>query len=361
MKTDELDYELPPSLIARQPVTPRDASRLLVYRRAADVVEHCVFSDLPDLLKPGDLLVANNTRVLPAKLQLRKGTGGAVSGLFVKEIAPGLWQVLLRSRGRLKPGAVLRAIKPWQEREVVFTVVRCEAGEWQVAVEPATDAASMLEAIGETPLPPYIEHARAGEAVAGEMAVDDQVRYQTVYASDAGSLAAPTAGLHFTPELLAALAACEIDRTFVTLHVGLGTFLPVQVDDLNAHKMHSESYLVPAAAARRIDQQRAGGGRVVVVGTTAVRTLETVAATILNGSIIGKGDAITGTTDLLIQPGFEFKLTDALITNFHLPRSTLLALVGALTGLPRLRAIYQEAIKKCYRFYSYGDAMLILP
>ncbi|NNM86786.1 MAG: tRNA preQ1(34) S-adenosylmethionine ribosyltransferase-isomerase QueA [Phycisphaerales bacterium] len=361
MKTDELDYELPPSLIAREPVTPRDASRLLVYRRAADVVEHRVFLDLPTLLKPGDLLVANNTRVLPAKLQLHKSTGGAVSGLFVKELKVGLWQVLLRSRGRLKPGAVLRATKPWQARDVVFRVVRCEAGEWQLAVEPAADAASLLEAIGETPLPPYIEHARANEVAGGAVGVDDSVRYQTVYASDAGSLAAPTAGLHFTPELLAALAAHQIDRTFVTLHVGLGTFLPVQTDDLNAHKMHCESYIVPAATARRIAKQRAGGGRVVVVGTTAVRTLETTAATILNGSISGEEKAIAGTTDLLIQPGFEFKLTDALITNFHLPRSTLLALVGALTGLPRLKAIYQEAIRECYRFYSYGDAMLILP
>ena len=361
MKTDELDYQLPPSLIAREPVTPRDASRLLVYRRTADVVEHRMFSDLPTLLKPGDLLVANNTRVLPAKLQLCKSTGGVVSGLFVKEMAVGLWQVLLRSRGRLKPGAVLRATKTWQARDVVLTVVRCEAGEWQVAVEPAADAASLLDAIGETPLPPYIEHARANEHGSRVLGVDDAVRYQTVYASDAGSLAAPTAGLHFTPELLAALADRQIDRAFVTLHVGLGTFLSVQTDDLNAHKMHGESYIVSAATARRIGQQRNSGGRIVVVGTTTVRTLETTAATILDGPIGGEGQTIAGTTDLLIQPGFEFKLTDALITNFHLPRSTLLALVGALTGLPRLKAIYQEAIKECYRFYSYGDAMLILP
>ena len=378
--TDELDYTLPPELIARNPVYPRDQSRLLVYRRGSDSIDHCLFSDLPQFLSPGDLLVANDTRVLPAKLSLTKPSGGRLTGLFIAEISPGIWRVLLRTRGRAAAGMRLTARSKNGDDPLQLRLREREAekGHWIVEVNDTRLALEVLAAFGDVPLPPYIEKARGSKSqtaanrqhfngsqavgttsdAAGDISTDAQ-DYQTIYASVAGALAAPTAGLHFTPEVFVNLQQRQIQRAFITLHVGLGTFLPVKAASLNQHPMHEEAFMIPRATVEQIRKQKARSGRVVLVGTTTARTLETMAGTILDSS--KPPEDFAGSTRLLIEPGFTFQLTDALITNFHLPRSTLLALVGALTGMDRLKEIYQEAIARRYRFYSYGDAMLILP
>ncbi len=353
MNMDLLDYELPAQLIATEPAPQRDQSRLMVVHRVAGTVEHRSFLELPELLQPRDLLVFNDTRVLPAKLELQKSTGGLITGLFLAQECPGDWRVMLRSRGRLVVGDVLRA-GSW-----TFNITERlpEKGHWRVRAEPATQATEVLAAIGHVPLPPYIEKARrAGHMHPNE--AQDRERYQTVYARQTGSLAAPTAGLHFTPALMGGLAQRGIKEVFLTLHVGLGTFLPVESKTLEEHKMHHEEYYIPAATVEALRAQRAAGGRIVAVGTTAVRTLETCA-----NEILGAGPALDlrGQTDLKISPGYNLKLTDVLITNFHLPRSTLIALVATLVGLDRLKELYQIAVKERYRFFSYGDAMLILP
>ena len=377
--TDELDYALPPELIARNPVHPRDHSRLLVYRRSVDCIEDCLFSDLPQLLAPGDLLVANDTRVLPAKLTLRKESGGIITGLFIAELLPGKWRVMLRTRGRAAPGLRLVVTAERSNACVYLKLLERESekGQWLVEVSDTRPAYEVLARIGQVPLPPYIEKARdksrktavndtectlsqAGRP--GDWMGDqccDAESYQTIYARSAGALAAPTAGLHFTPEVFAALTQRQILRAFVTLHVGLGTFLPVEAATLDKHPMHAESFMIPRATVESIRRHKAAQSRIVLVGTTTVRTLETMAHAILDTS--RPAEDLSGSTNLLIQPGYVFQLTDALITNFHLPRSTLLALVGALTGLSRLKDIYQHAITRRYRFYSFGDAMLILP
>ena len=377
--TDELDYALPPELIARNPVHPRDHSRLLVYRRSADCIEDCLFSDLPQLLAPGDLLVANDTRVLPAKLTLSKESGGIITGLFIAELSPGNWRVMLRTRGRAVPGIRLAATAENGNARVYFTLLarESEKGQWLVEVSDTRPAYEVLARIGHVPLPPYIEKARGSS---GQPAINnpdfalpqtdrqgdwiedqscDAESYQTIYARSAGALAAPTAGLHFTPEVFAALTQRQILRAFVTLHVGLGTFLPVEAATLDKHPMHAESFMIPRATVESIRRHKAAKSRIVLVGTTTVRTLETMAHAVLDTS--RPSEDLSGSTNLLIQPGYDFQLTDALITNFHLPRSTLLALVGALTGLSKLKDIYQHAINRRYRFYSFGDAMLILP
>ncbi len=377
--TDELDYELPPELIARNPVHPRDRSRLLVYRRGADCIEDCFFSDLPALLSPKDLLVANDTRVLPAKLTLRKESGGKITGLFIDELSPGKWRVMLRTRGRAAPGLRLAAMAESPDARIELTLLERESekGQWIAEVSDTRPAHEVLARIGHVPLPPYIEKARdqsrqpperdskrilphaGGEVESRDGTSHDAEDYQTIYARAAGALAAPTAGLHFTPEVFAALEQRRIARAFVTLHVGLGTFLPVEAKTLDRHPMHQESFMVPRVTVESIRRHKAAQGRMVLVGTTTVRTLETMASAILDVS--RPAEDLSGATRLLIQPGYDFQLTDALITNFHLPRSTLLALVGALTGLTRLKEIYRHAIMRHYRFYSFGDAMLILP
>ncbi|MGC8623822.1 MAG: S-adenosylmethionine:tRNA ribosyltransferase-isomerase [Phycisphaerae bacterium] len=392
LHTDELNYELPPELIARYPAQPRDRSRLLVYHRAADSIDHRVFSDLPDLLNPGDLLIANDTRVMPAKLSLTKTSGGIITGLFIAELSPGTWRVLLRTRGRATPGMRLNARPANTSQPIAMILLQRESekGQWIVAVNDPRPAVEVLADIGEVPLPPYIIKARGlyerattvhKTAKLGGGSLDptgiydgpaanppveptggnikDAERYQTIYAKAAGALAAPTAGLHFTPEVFARLAAHQVDHAWVTLHVGVGTFLPVTTPTLDQHLMHRESFLIPCATVQRIRRQRATAGRIVLVGTTTVRALETMASPLVDLSVPAQD--FFGTTNLLIQPGYNFQLTDALITNFHLPRSTLMALVGALTGLDRLKSIYQQAIRRPYRFYSFGDAMLILP
>lgn len=313
MDTALLEYELPEELIAQEPRARRDDSRLLVYRRATEVVEHRCFGELPELLR-GELVVVNDTRVVPARLRARRATGGSVEVLLVESTeAEGVWEALVRPSRRLREGERLDGVELVRE---------LGGGRWLVRV--AGDPA------GEMPLPPYIHRP-----------LDDPERYQTVYAADPGSAAAPTAGLHFTPELLG-----RIDPVRVTLHVGLDTFRPVQTERLEEHELHGERYEVEGETWARI----AGAERVLAVGTTTVRVLETVART---GELAGR-------TSLFVTPGFEFRRVDALLTNFHLPRSTLLALVMAFAGVEKTRELYRAAIAERYRFYSFGDAMLVL-
>ncbi len=313
MRSSDLEYDLPPELIAQRPVEPRDSSRLLVYRRATGEIGHRTFTDLPAELT-SELVVVNDTRVVPARLELRRETGGAVEILLVERLDDeGLWEALARPSRKLREGERLGPVR---------LLERLGEGRWRVELDG--------EPAGTMPLPPYI-----GAPLA------DQTRYQTVYAKDAGSAAAPTAGLHFTPELLARL---DIER--VTLDVGLDTFRPVSSETLEDHPLHGERYRVVRAAWDRIG----GAERVLAVGTTSVRVIETVART---GELAGR-------TRLFVTPGFEFRRVDALLTNFHLPRSTLLALVMAFAGIEEMRALYRVAIDEGYRFYSFGDAMLIL-
>jgi S-adenosylmethionine:tRNA ribosyltransferase-isomerase len=313
MDTSELDYELPPELIAQRPLERRDSSRLLVYERESGDVRHRRFDELPDELAAGTLTVVNDTRVLPARLRLRRPGGGEAEVLLLERLrADGLWEGLARPSRRLKAGQRLgpvELLEPLGE------------GRWRLRLEG--------DPSGEAPLPPYITEP-----------LDDPERYQTVYAAHDGSAAAPTAGLHFTPEVLERL---EVER--VTLHVGLDTFRPVTAEALAEHELHSERYMVAAEAWERIRE----AARVLAVGTTTVRVLETLA----------RGAPLEGRTDLFVTPGFEFRRVDALVTNFHLPRSTLLALVMAFAGVEETRRLYRLAIEERYRFYSFGDAMLV--
>lgn len=362
MQTNSLNYKLPESAIARFPAHPRDHSRLLVFCRSSGHVRHAHFYQLPELLASSDLLLANDSRVLPAKLTLTRTTGRRFQGLFLRELSPGNWRVMLRSNGQLAVGEelVLTAAdtsRHWNVR-LVGRVVK-EPGQWLVEISPPQDAATILQHVGEVPLPPYIEKARHQQPMPWPAGLDDRISYQTVYSKTPGGLAAPTAGLHFTPELITTLAARGIAQAFVTLDVGLGTFLPIRSENLRDHPMHHETFHIPASTVQAIRLCRQRTGRLVLVGTTAVRTLESAAATILNGDT--PVHDITGSTDLFITPGFHFQLTDALITNFHLPKSTLLALVAALIGIAQVQELYALALQEGYRFYSYGDAMLILP
>ena len=312
MDTALLDYELPSELVAQRPLERRDASRLLVYRRASGEIEHRTFADLPALLD-GELLVVNDTRVVPGRLRLRRESGGAVEVLLVEHVAEGCWEALVRPSGRLRAGEVLGPVR---------LVEHLGAGRWLAELRGEPD--------GEMPLPPYIRAP-----------LSDPERYQTVYGSVSGSAAAPTAGLHLTPELVS-----QLDPVRVTLHVGLDTFRPVTESRLEDHAIHGERYVVTEAAWERIAAAR----RVLAVGTTTVRVLETVAQT----------GELTGRTGLFVAPGFTFERVDALVTNFHLPRSTLLALVMAFVGVEETLRIYREAVAERYRFYSFGDAMLAL-
>ena len=348
VKTKDLHYELPAERIAQRPCVPRDAARLMVLHRATGRLEHRAFRDLPEYLTPRDCLVINRTYVVPAKFVARRASGGKIGGLFVREDAPGQWTVLLAGAGRLRPGEELALERQdWRMR----FVRRRERGMCEVRVEPPAPASLVLEAIGDAPLPPYIRRTGEDEP---ELRAADRSCYQTVYAKEAGAIAAPTAGMHFTPELLHHIRH-DLGATIadVVLHVGLGTFQPVEVEDLTDHKMHEEWYCLSPENAAAIEQARASGGRVIAVGTTSVRVLETCAAT---GRLLPQ----SGWTNLLIQPPCEFRAVDALVTNFHLPGSTLLALVFAFAGRERILAAYQTAIEQEYRFYSFGDAMLIL-
>lgn len=341
MKTSDFAYDLPEELIAQVPIEPRDSSRLLVYHRDTGEREHRVFRDLPEYLRPGDVLVVNHTRVLPARLiGQREGTGGAVEVLLLKRLALDTWETLVKPGKKLQPGAWV-TFGDGQLRAQV--VERTEAGgrivefHYEGAFEP------LLEALGSMPLPPYIHEQ-----------LEDPSRYQTVYAAEDGSAAAPTAGLHFTDGLLEQIRLMGVDIVPVLLHVGLGTFRPVKVEDVSAHQMHSEYYEISEDAAARINRARESGGRVVCVGTTSVRTLETVAD---EAGVIHAG---SGWTAIFITPGVRLKGVDCLITNFHLPESTLLMLVSAMMGQEETLALYAEAVRERYRFFSFGDAMMIV-
>ncbi len=346
-RTSDYDYALPPDRIAQTPIEPRDAARLMVLRRDRSGVEHRRVRDLPDLLAPGDLLVINDTRVIPARVFGRKGRGGgAVELLFLEETESGVWNVLLRARRRPRPGD--RILLP--EDANVTVIADGVMGRARVRVCTPTPFFEWIERAGVPPLPPYIRRKRTGDARTAE----DRARYQTVYATRPGAVAAPTAGLHFTPELFERLAARGIGRVAVTLHVGIGTFRPIETDNPADHVMDAERFEIGEAAAARINEVRARGGRIIAVGTTTVRTLETVADE--NGFV----RAASGRASLFIRPPYRFRAVDVLMTNFHLPRSTLLMLVSAFAGRERILAAYAEAIREGYRFYSYGDAMLLL-
>lgn len=342
------DYELPPELIAAEPAARRDDARLLVVDRSTGRLSHGTVRDLPRLLSPGDLLVLNDTKVVPARLRgVREATGGKWEGLFLRTAPSGEWELLSQTRGRLREREAIRVAGRQESRPPLRLLLssRGEDGVWLARPDSDLSPFDLLEEYGDIPLPPYIRKGAARE--------EDRERYQTVYARTRGSVAAPTAGLHFTRELLAACADRGIERTHVTLHVGVGTFRPVTVGRLGEHIMHTEWGELPSESAEAIRAARTRGGRVVSVGTTSVRVLETAAA---SGSV----EPFRGETSLFIRPPYRFRAVDGLLTNFHLPQSTLLVLVSTFAGLDLVRRAYAEAIRERYRFYSYGDAMLIL-
>lgn len=339
MKTQDFDYFLPEELISQHPLAQRDASRLLVYNRQTDQGCHKHFYDILEYLNPGDVLVLNNTRVLPARLfGVKRGSERHVEFLLLNRLNATDWEVILKPGKKLKIGdrvdfapSLSAEIKTKKEDGVV---------EVSFAYEGVFEA--ILDELGQMPLPPYITEK-----------LEDKTRYQTVYAQIDGSAAAPTAGLHFTPELLDKIKNKGVNIVYILLHVGLGTFRPVKVDDINEHIMHAEYFSVSPEAAEAVNAAHAAGNRVIAVGTTSVRTLESATAD-------GKLEARSGNTDIFIYPGYRFKMVDALITNFHLPKSTLVMLVSALAGREKTLELYKLAVEEKYRFFSFGDAMLIL-
>jgi len=340
---DFVDYSLPPHLIAQEPAPERDQSRLLVVHRQKRALSHHRLADLPDLLRPGDLLILNDTRVLPARLLgRRKRTGGKCEGLFLRSLPDGSWEMLCQTRGRLTPGEVI-AVEPGPLE--LHLLEGLGHGHWKVMPNERASPDDLLRRHGHVPLPPYIRKGSDTPA--------DRDRYQTVFARQEGAVAAPTAGLHFTPRIFERLKERAIAWSFVTLHVGLGTFQPIQADDLRQHQMHSEWGELPEATVAAVAMCRARRGRVIAVGTTSVRVLETVVAT-------GPLRPWSGATQLFICPPYPFRVVDAMITNFHLPRTTLLLLVSAFAGVELTEEAYKTAIEKEYRFFSYGDAVLIL-
>ncbi|MDH3943622.1 MAG: tRNA preQ1(34) S-adenosylmethionine ribosyltransferase-isomerase QueA [Anaerolineae bacterium] len=340
MKTSDFDYHLPPELIAQTPLERRDASRLLVLDRKSGAITHTHFNKIADYLRPGDLLVANRTRVIPARLYARKAsTGGKVELLLLNRRDERIWEALVGGK-RVKAGVQLEL----DESLSVEVIEELDGPRRLVRFDQPVE--QYLERIGHAPLPPYI-HTH----------LDDPERYQTVYAQEDGSAAAPTAGLHFTLHLLKSLKDIGIDMAALTLHVGLDTFAPVNEDDPEEHHIHSEWCQLTPETVERINQTRNNGGRIVAVGTTSVRTLESAAACAEGDDFVAPFE---GPTSLFIMPGYQFQAVDALITNFHLPRSTLLMLVSAFAGRETILQAYQEAIAERYRFYSFGDAMLIL-
>ena len=349
----DYDYELPPAQIAQQPAARRDQSRLLVLRRPDGALEHRRFHEIDALFEPGDVLVVNDTRVVCGRLYGHKPSGGRVELLLLD------YAECLRRRAEgagLIGRCLLRAAKPTRvgtglvfPEGLTAEVIDATEGVYTVRFDGGDDFEALIERIGHVPLPPYIRRDRQ---TAGESA--DRQTYQTVYAAHKGAVAAPTAGLHFTPELLDRLRRAGVEIASITLHVGYGTFLPVRVEDIRDHRMHAESFEIPDRTARTVTAARAGGRRVIAVGTTCVRTLE------YSTDSLGRLHAGRGECDLFIYPGYRFKAVDALITNFHLPRSTLLMLVSAFAGRDRILAAYRTAIVEGYRFYSYGDGMMIV-
>ena len=340
MKTSDFNFELPEELIAQDPLEDRSASRLLVLNKETGETEHKIFKDIIDLVNPGDCLVLNNTKVIPARLLgVKEDTGAHVEVFLLKKLSKDTWETLVKPGKKLKPGARVVFGDGLLTATILDTM---EEGIRKVLFEYDGIFEEVLDKLGEMPLPPYITHK-----------LKDRDRYQTVYARYDGSAAAPTAGLHFTKELLAELEAKGVRIAYVTLHVGLGTFRPVKVDDVANHHMHSEHYIITGEAADIINTTKENGGRVICVGTTSCRTIESAADD--TGKVIpGEND-----TQIFIYPGYSFKVLDALITNFHLPESTLVMLVSALAGKDNIMKAYKEAIDLRYRFFSFGDAMFI--
>ena len=340
MKTSDFYYDLPPELIAQTPLERRDGSRLMTLDRASGAVGHHHFYNLPEFLRPGDCLILNDSRVLPARLLGRRlPGGGACELLLLIDRGERTWECLVRPGRKMKPGAKLSFGDGQLTAEVVAEV---EGGNRLVRFDYEGIFLEVLERLGKMPLPPYIKAE-----------LQDRERYQTVYSRVSGSAAAPTAGLHFTKELMEAVQARGVSTGYVTLHVGLGTFRPVKEEEITDHDMHSEYCVIPQETADLINRTKAAGGRVVCVGTTSCRTIESWAAA------DGRMEARSGWTNIFIYPGYRFKVMDALITNFHLPESTLIMLVSALAGRERVLAAYREAVKERYRFFSFGDAMFI--
>ena len=340
MKTSDFYYDLPQELIAQDPLEDRSSSRLLVLDRKTGEMEHRVFRDITEYLSPGDCLVVNNTKVIPARLLgVKEDTGAGIEILLLKRKADNVWETLVKPGKKARPGARIVFGDGILKGEVLAVV---DEGNRLIRFEYEGIFEEILDRLGQMPLPPYITHQ-----------LKDKNRYQTVYAEHDGSAAAPTAGLHFTPELLEEIQAKGVRLAHVTLHVGLGTFRPVKVEDVSQHHMHSEYYVVEEEQARLINDTRAAGGRVICVGTTSCRTLESAAD---EDGILRAG---SGWTDIFIYPGYRFKIMDALITNFHLPESTLLMLVSAFADKEKIMKAYEEAVRQRYRFFSFGDAMFI--
>lgn len=341
MKTSDFYYDLPEELIAQDPLEDRSSSRLLVLDRESGKTEHHVFHEVIDYLKPGDCLVINDTKVIPARLiGAKEETGAKIEVLLLKRGAGDVWETLVKPGRKAKPGTRISFGDGLLTGEVIDVV---EEGNRLIRFEYEGIFEEILDRLGQMPLPPYITHQ-----------LQDKDRYNTVYAAHSGSAAAPTAGLHFTPELLEKIQEKGVEIARVTLHVGLGTFRPVKVDDVENHHMHSEFYMIDEEAAAKLNRTKDNGGRVICVGTTSCRTVESAADE--NGRL----EACSGWTEIFIYPGYQFKVLDALITNFHLPESTLIMLVSALAGKEKVMAAYEEAVKERYRFFSFGDAMLII-
>ncbi len=343
MKVSLFDYHLPEELIAQYPLPRRDSSRLMVLDRRTRAIQHTTFSQLTEFLSPGDVVVLNNTKVIPARLIGRKeGTRGKIEVLLLSPKAEGLWEALVKRSSRAKPGTKLIF---GNGRLVAELLGKTESQGRLIRFEHNGDLRKLLDEFGQPPLPPYIKRA---------VEDNDRNRYQTIYAKKNGAVAAPTAGLHFTEAVFANIEARNIKMVELTLHVGLGTFQPVRTEDVEKHHLHAEVFEITREAARQINETRLSGGKVVAVGTTSVRAMES--SVDANGHIFPR----SGSTGIFIYPGYKFRVVDALVTNFHLPRSTLLMLVSAFAGREFIMEAYNEAVKREYRFYSYGDSMLIL-
>jgi S-adenosylmethionine:tRNA ribosyltransferase-isomerase len=346
MRSDELDFDLPPDLIAQTPPETRSTSRLLHYACASKAIHHRTFSDLPSILRPSDVLVFNDSKVIPARFNLKKTSGGQIEALFLSEPTKGQWFVLLRDIGQPPPETILQFDSEPTLRATILS--GHGQGEFLIQISQSIPAIEVLNHIGRMPLPPYIKRQKQSD----ERDSLDRARYQTVYADSPGAVAAPTAGLHFTPELLHQLDDAGITRVMITLHVGAGTFKPISVDNLADHPMHTESFSITPSAAEALNRAKSERRRIVAVGTTSARVLESQPPDHLF-------KASQGQTNIFIYPPYHWNHIGALITNFHLPRSTLIALVAAMTGLEEQRRIYKEAIVQRYHFFSYGDAMFI--
>jgi S-adenosylmethionine:tRNA ribosyltransferase-isomerase len=349
MKTQQLNYYLPPELIAQQPPAARTDSRLLVLNRHNGELIDSRFSKIGDFLLPEDCLVLNDTKVLPARFFGRRTSKGKFEGLFVAEDEPGIWQVMLKGARKLTTGQTIY-LKDKSQKDFCSAQIldKSRQGVCKLKISATEDTQTVLDKIGYPPLPPYIKRG----ADANQAAID-KLRYQTVYARHTGAIAAPTAGLHFTDELIEKLKNRQVRFAYITLQIGTGTFKPITTATVEQHKMHNERFSIDEQNTQIINAAKEKGRRIIVVGTTSARTLETVA-------VNSRVEAASGATDLFIRPGYKFKIVDVMITNFHLPRSTLLALVAAFAGLDNIMRAYRHAIDKRYRFYSYGDAMLII-